>query len=68
MTPRLCIDCGIPPWADCQCCDDAGLDHPENPYIAAERRRHHATDDLTAARDAARVRREARDLDENEAA
>jgi hypothetical protein len=40
MTPRrLCDSCGIASWQSCVCDDDAGLDHPENPYIAAERRR-----------------------------
>lgn len=26
---RLCEDCGIPPWVDCQCDPRAGLDHPD---------------------------------------
>lgn len=26
---RLCLDCGIAPWQDCQCDPRAGLDHPD---------------------------------------
>ncbi len=37
---RMCIDCGIPAWSDCVCDDDAGLDHPRNPYL---RTNHYAS-------------------------
>ncbi len=33
---RLCLDCGIPPWRDCVCDGDAGLDHPHVPNIYKE--------------------------------
>lgn len=39
MSRRLCEDCGIAAWQDCVCDGDAGLDHPRNPYQAAEQRR-----------------------------
>jgi hypothetical protein len=33
MPRRMCEDCGIAPWQDCVCDDDAGLDHPRSPYL-----------------------------------
>jgi hypothetical protein len=26
---RMCDDCGVPRWADCQCDPRAGLSHPD---------------------------------------
>lgn len=36
---RLCHDCGIADWQDCQCDPDAGLGAPRNPYQRAEQTR-----------------------------
>jgi len=34
---RMCVDCGIAPWQDCQCDPHAGLGAPANPYQERER-------------------------------
>jgi hypothetical protein len=34
----MCEDCGIPPWSDCVCDPDAGIDHPRLSVVTPERR------------------------------
>ncbi len=38
LSQRLCVDCGVPPWADCVCDGLAGLGAPRNPYQLREQR------------------------------
>lgn len=35
---RLCHDCGVADWQDCQCDPRAGLDAPRNPHQRSDRR------------------------------